>query len=48
MSVHPKNTSETKCDWLVVAMHATAGSRNAEFGMIKNIASERAETIRTK
>ena len=31
MSVHPKNTSETKCDWLVVAMHATEGSRNAEW-----------------
>ena len=30
MSVHPKSSSEVKNDWLVVAMHATVGSRNAE------------------
>ena len=33
MSEHPKNTSETKCDWLVVAMQANVVSRSAECGM---------------
>ena len=30
---HPKSSSEVKNDWLVIAMHATAGSRNAECGI---------------
>ena len=30
----PARGTRAKCDWLVVAMHATEGSRNAEFGMI--------------
>ena len=50
MRAHPKSSSDAKNDWLVVAMHATEGSRSAErcyrkcgirsseFGM-KNIAS---------
>ena len=32
MCVHPKSSSEVKNDWLVVAMQATEGSRNAECG----------------
>ena len=31
MSVHPKSSSEATNDWLVVAMQATEGSRNAEW-----------------
>ena len=32
MSGHPKSSSEVKNDWLVVAMQATEGSRNADRG----------------
>ena len=34
MSEHPKSSSEVKNDWLVVAMHATVGSRSEECGMV--------------
>ena len=34
MCAHPKSSSEVKNDWLVVAMHATNGSRNEECGTV--------------
>ena len=48
ISDSPRTRAKAKCDWVLELMHATEGSRNAECGMMKNIASERADAIRTK